>query len=145
MKYNTNYIAFYNNSIYYYYKSQESDIKTIVKKLYDLLNDLPTTDKDIEDIKVPLQFSYLRPLVPILEKLKEAGIEYYIPPFDDSTNKYEPTKKIYIDRKDLAVYKEKVHPQISNLENGVVSIGYENIEIADFILDGCHIPFEQLR
>lgn len=141
----TNEIVFYNNSIYRNYHCSKENVQEVVDELYNKINKLSTTDKDIEDIKIPLQLSYSRPLVPILEKLKEAGIEYYIPPFDDSTNKYEQTKKIYIDRKDLALYKKKVHPQISKLESGVVSVGYENIKIPDIILDRYSFSFEQSR
>ncbi len=53
--------------------------------------------------------SYLRPMIPILEKLKSEGIEYYIVPIDEETFKKDLTKRNYINREDLQKYKEKVH------------------------------------
>ena len=78
--------------------------------------------------------SYLRPMIPILEKLKSEGIEYYIVPIDEETFKKDLTKRNYINREDLQKYKEKVHKQILNGEKGVITIGAEDMNEAKLMI-----------
>lgn len=87
----------------------------------------------MEEAKFYIQIPYLRPMVPILEELREQGIEYYIPPMDEQTHKYEPTKKIYMDREDLQRYRTKVHERISSLSKGVITIGAEKMNAEELL------------
>lgn len=91
-------------------------------------------DKPVNEVKFCIEMSYLRPMIPILERLKKEGIEYYVPPNDEDTIKYHPTKKIYMNREDLKRYREKVHNEISNGTKGVVEVELEDINQADLIL-----------
>lgn len=88
----------------------------------------------VNEVKFYIEMSYLRPMIPILEKLKSEGIEYYIVPIDNETLKKEPTKKIYMNREDLQKYKEKVHTQISNGEKGIITIGAEDMDEAKLMI-----------
>lgn len=91
-------------------------------------------DKQVNEVKFCIEMPYLRSMIPILEKLKEEGIEYYVPPIDDDTIKYDPTKKIYMNREDLKRYREKVHSEISNKTKGIVKVELEDFNQADLIL-----------
>lgn len=92
-------------------------------------------EKGMEETKFYIQIPYLRPMVPILEQLREQEIEYYIPPIDEKTHKYEPTKKIYMDRENLPKYKAKVHNEISNIAKGVITIGTEEMRIGELLFE----------
>ncbi|MCI8383401.1 MAG: hypothetical protein HFJ33_00710 [Clostridia bacterium] len=94
-------------------------------------------NETINEIKFYIEMPYLRPIVPILEKLKKAKIGYYMLPYNkEFGNKYEPTKRIYIDREDLEKYQEVVHDEISNQTNGVITIGTKDLNAVDLILGG---------
>lgn len=117
------------------------DLKNVIYEIYKEVQNTETSEKDIEDIKFYLEIPYKRPICPILEKLKELGIEYYFLQNEPKTNKDRPIKKIYIDRKNLKKYKEKLHNEISTKEKGLIEIGLENIDIRDLILEGTDLPF----
>lgn len=125
----------YNEELY------GDDFKKEINKIYEEVLNLNTHEKTIEDIKCYLEIPYKRPICPILEKLKEANIEYYFWPNEPRINKDNPTKKIFIDRNDLKKYKEKLHEEISTEEKGLIEIGLENISIGELILAGTDIPF----
>ena len=110
-------------------------------KVYNKIEDIASKEQDIKDIKYYLEIQYKRPICPILEQLKEAGIEYYLLPADEVKRKEKMTKKIYIDRKNLEKYKEKIHSEISNQEKGQVTIGLENVDLKDWAFEGTDIPF----
>ena len=93
-------------------------------------------EKSIEHIKCSLEVPYLRPIIPILEELQNAGIEYYIPPTNEINNKVNPTVKIYIDRANIKKYREKVHNKISTIEKGVVIVGEEDLDYQQIMLEG---------
>lgn len=146
----------YENQIYYQGKNisirdnshntigshmQITEFQNMIKTVHQKIENLPTHSQDIEDIKVALECSYLRPIVPILEKLKEAGINYYLPPVDNKTIKYNPTKQIYIDRKDLDLYKKQIHPEISTAQKGIIKLKGESITTASLLCQGTEIPF----
>ena len=95
-------------------------------------------------MKFYIEIPYLRPMLPILEVLKKEGIEYYIPPIDEKTLKYNETKKIYIDVENLEKYKEKVHSQISSGQKGLVVVGDKGLSEADLILGDCKKDIERL-
>ncbi len=122
-------------------KTKKRQFQDILKTVYKKVENTPTSPQDIEDIKVALEFSYLRPMIPILEKLKEAGIDYYLPPVDKKTKKYNPTKQIYLDRKDLDLYKKMIHPEISTTEKGIIKLKGESITTASLICEGTDISF----
>ena len=98
----------------------------------------------VPEMKFYIEIPYLRPMLPILEVLKTEGIEYYIPPTDEKTLKYNETKKIYIDVENLEKYKEKVHGQISNGQKGLVVVGDKGLSEADLILGDCKKDLERL-
>ena len=98
----------------------------------------------VPEMKFYIEIPYLRPMLPILEALKKEGIEYYIPPIDEKTLKYNETKKIYIDVENLEKYKEKVHSQISNGQKGLVIVGDKGLSEADLILGDCKKDLERL-
>lgn len=110
-------------------------------KVYNKIEDIASKEQDIKDIKYYLEIPYKRPICPILEQLKQAGIEYYLLPADEVTRKKKMTKKIYIDRKNLEKYKEKIHSEISNQEKGQVTIGLENVNLKDWVFAGTDVPF----
>ena len=117
---------------------------TTVEKFYKVYNKIEymaSTEHDIKDIKFYLEIPYKRPICPILEQLKQAGIEYYLLPADEVTRKEKMTKKIYIDRKNLEKYKEKIHSEISNQEKGQITIGLENVNLKDWVFAGTDVPF----
>ncbi len=117
---------------------------TTVEKFYKVYNKIEymaSTEHDIKDIKFYLEIPYKRPICPILEQLKQAGIEYYLLPADEVTRKEKMTKKIYIDRKNLEKYKEKIHSEISNQEKGQVTIGLETVNLKDWVFAGTDVPF----
>ena len=113
-------------------------------KVYNKIEDIASKEHDIKDIKFYLEIPYLRPMLPILEVLKKEGIEYYIPPIDEKTLKYNETKKIYIDVENLEKYKEKVHSQISSGQKGLVVVGDKGLSEADLILGDCKKDIERL-
>ena len=134
-------IGYYRGELYVYYPERKE-----ILKLYEELEEGKLDKNMVDGIKVGLRMSYLRPLVPILEKLKETGIEYYIPPIDDEAKRRTMNKQIYIDRKDLEKYKELVHPNISTEELGKIEIFSEDINLSKIILDGVKIDFiEEIR
>ena len=110
-------------------------------KVYNKIEYMASTEHDIKDIKFYLEIPYKRPICPILEQLKQAGIEYYLLPADEVTRKEKMTKKIYIDRKNLEKYKETIHSEISNQEKGQVTIGLENVNLKDWVFAGTDVPF----
>ena len=127
-----------------YYDDEEDYLSSAQEKLYDLykkVEQIASEEHDIKDIKFYLELPYKRPICPILEQLKQAGIEYYLLPADEVTRKEKMTKKIYIDRKNLEKYKEKIHSEISNQEKGEVTIGLENVNLKDWIFEGTDVPF----
>lgn len=134
---------FEDESLGIYYKGdlKEEEIKNVIYEIYKEVQDIEISEKDIEDIKFYLEIPYKRPICPILEKLKELGIEYYFLQNEPKTNKDRSIKKIYIDRKNLKKYKEKLHNEISTKEKGLIEIGLENIDIRDLILEGTDLPF----
>lgn len=114
------------------------------KSYYDAFETTLDTFNDKEfnqNIKTYIKINYLRNMIPILEELKKEGIEYYIPPIDENFNKTNSTIKIYIDRKDLEKYKEKVHNVISTADKGIIEIGLENINFKDLLLEGTDSPY----
>lgn len=127
---------YYDDAVYYI-----EDAKKNFYKLYKKIEQIASEKHDIKDIKFYLEIPYKRPICPILEQLKEAGIEYYLLPADEVTKKEKMTKKIYIDRKNLEKYKEKIHGEISNQEKGQVTLGLENVNLKDWIFEGTDVPF----
>lgn len=130
-------IGYYNDKLFYVGDSGKKEFL----KIYEDLEKVKLDENMVDGIKVGLKMPYLRPLVPILEKLKEAGIEYYIPPIDNETKRRTMDKQIYIDRKDLEKYKELVHPNISTPELGKIEIFSEDINLSEMILNGVKIDF----
>lgn len=115
-------------------------------QIYEELENMPTRPEQIQGVKIGLQMSYLRPIIPILEKLREADIDYYIPTIDNSVERKAPTKEIYIDRQDLEKYEKLIHPSISTKELGEITITARNIDLAKMILGDTKIDFiEQER
>lgn len=127
---------YYDDAVYYI-----EDAKKNFYKLYKKIEQIASEKHDIKDIKFYLEIPYKRPICPILEQLKEAGIEYYLLPADEVTRKERMTKKIYIDRKNLEKYKEKIHSEISTQEKGKVTIGLETVNLKDWIFEGTDVPF----
>ena len=127
---------YYDDAVYYI-----EDAKKNFYKLYNKVEDIASREHDIKDIKFYLEIPYKRPICPILEQLKQAGIEYYLLPADEVTRKERMTKKIYIDRKNLEKYKEKIHSEISTQEKGKVTIGLETVNLKDWIFEGTDVPF----
>ncbi len=127
---------YYDDAVYYI-----EDAKKNFYKLYKKIEQIASEKHDIKDIKFYLEIPYKRPICPILEQLKEAGIEYYLLPVDEVTRKERMTKKIYIDRKNLEKYKEKIHSEISTQEKGKVTIGLETVNLKDWIFEGTDVPF----
>lgn len=128
--------------LYYdYRRSFEAEANEKIYNLYKKIEQMASTEHDIKDIKFYLEIPYKRPICPILEQLKQAGIEYYLLPADEVTKKEKMTKKIYIDRKNLEKYKEKIHGEISNQEKGQVTLGLENVNLKDWIFEGTDVPF----
>ena len=136
-------IAIDSDGKIYFDNSVCSPGKTVEKfyKVYNKIEYMASTEHDIKDIKFYLEIPYKRPICPILEQLKQAGIEYYLLPADEVTRKEKMTKKIYIDRKNLEKYKEKIHSEISTQEKGKVTIGLENVNLKDWVFAGTDVPF----
>ena len=134
-----------NGGLYYadYYCEDRATEK--IYNIYKKIEQMASEENDIKDIKFYLEVPYKRPICPILEQLKQAGIEYYIPPIDGKTLKYNETKKIYIDVENLEKYKEKVHEQISNGQKGLIIVGDKGLSEADLILGDCKKDIERLR
>ena len=127
-----------------YYAVYDYSLDEAKEKFYEVykkVEQIASEEKDVKDIKFYLEIPYKRPICPILEQLKQAGIEYYLLPADEVTRKKKMTKKIYIDRKNLEKYKEKIHSEISNQEKGQVTIGLENVNLKDWIFEGTDVPF----
>ena len=130
-----------NGALYYadYYCEDRATEK--IYNIYKKIEQMASEENDIKDIKFYLEIPYKRPICPILEQLKQAGIEYYLLSDDEVTRKEKMTKKIYIDRKNLEKYREKIHSQISNQEKGKVIIGLENVNLKDWAFEGTDVPF----
>lgn len=127
-----------------YYAVYDYSLDEAKEKFYEVykkVEQIASEEKDVKDIKFYLEIPYKRPICPILEQLKQAGIEYYLLPADEVTRKERMTKKIYIDRKNLEKYKEKIHSEISNQEKGQVTIGLENVNLRDWVFEGTDVPF----
>ena len=126
----------FSDDLYMYYSGDIYDKNTFRKEM------LSTVQKCIDEkgkvnppeVKFYIEMSYLRPMIPVLEELKKAGIEYYIPQVLANTVKYNETKKIYMNLEDLERYKEEVHSQISDGQKGIVTIGDKGLNEADLIL-----------
>lgn len=104
------------------------------RKLKELLQEY-RVNTNIDNIKFSLEVPYTRPILTILNELKNNDIEYNIlPPMDDHK---EQTIRIYIDRKYIEKYKTEVHNQISNTEKGIITICDDEVDIAEFLLDDC--------
>ena len=116
------------------YGQSKGRAKEAIKKCAKYIKE--QKEKSIEHIKCSLEVPYLRPIIPILEELQNAGIEYYIPPTDKINNKANPTVKIYIDRANIEKYREKVHNKISTIEKGVVIVGEEDLDYQQIMLEG---------
>lgn len=134
------------NSLYTYYYDNE-----IGKTTRDIMTDVYKEIKKMDSPDFMSQFPFYieiplaRSMMSIIEQLNEQNIQFYIPPveiegFDQKRSK--PFYRIYIDREYLQQYKEKVHPNISSLEKGVVTIGAENVSISKLFLKGTEFPFE---
>lgn len=105
--------------------------------LKNKLDELQRT-ANVDNIKFHIELPYTRPILSILNKLKDNGIEYYILPVKDVGVKIkDPTIKIYMDRKDLEKYKSLVHKNISSPQDGIIKICEEKIDFVEFILEGC--------
>lgn len=127
-----------------YYAVYDYSLDEAKEKFYEVykkVEQIASEEKDVKDIKFYLEIPYKRPICPILEQLKQAGIEYYLLSDDEVTRKEKMTKKIYIDRKNLEKYREKIHSQISNQEKGKVIIGLENVNLKDWAFEGTDVPF----
>lgn len=100
--------------------------------------------ENVENIKFYIAVPYLRPIISILEKLQENGIHYWLEPMRPSKKRMiEPFIHIYMDRKDLQNYKENVHPQIANVQDGMIKIVGEGIQLGDMLKKYCVIPLKK--
>lgn len=129
----------YNKLYYNANRIYESTAKKKVKSWIKAIQNTKTADNDIRDIPFYIEISYLRPMLPILEQLSANDIEFYIPPIDKKTNKYNAKKKIYIDRQYLQKYKGFVHNQISDPAKGIVKIGLDNLTFSELVLTECDL------
>lgn len=118
-------------------KKRKQIIEDICQKILEKKGDKPA-----EEVKFYIEMSYLRPMTPILERLKEEGIDYYIPPIDDKTLQYNPVKKIYMDRKYLEKYKDRVHKEISGGQKGAIIIGAQDVNQGKLII-GKNIEYRE--
>ena len=130
-----------DGSYYNRYRYEQNVAKEKFYELYKKVEQMASEEQDIKDIKFYIEIPYKRPICPILEKLKQADIEYYLLPVDEVERKEKMTKKIYIDRKNLEKYKEKIHSEISTQEKGEIAISLENVDLKDWIFEGTDIPF----
>lgn len=100
--------------------------------------------ENVENIKFYIAVPYLRPIISILEKLQENGIHYWLEPMRPSQRRMrEPFIHIYMDRKDLQNYKENVHPQIANVQDGMIKIVGEGVQLGDLLKKYCEIPLKK--
>lgn len=121
----------------------DKDTRKIMKDVYKKIKKMDSPDF-MSQFPFYIEIPLTRSMMSIIEQLNEQGIQFYIPPveikgFDQKRSK--PFYRIYIDREYLQQYKEKVHPNISSLEKGVVTIGAENISISKLFLKGTEFPF----
>lgn len=124
--------AIYNTKNYDAYKMLEKD----EERLKDKLQEYKETTS-IDTIKFSIELPYTRPILTILNELKKNDIEYYIlPPKIEGTHKSQ-TIRIYIDRKNLRQYKEKVHGKISNSQMGMITICDEEVNLIKILLTYC--------
>lgn len=122
----------YNTKNYDGYKILEKDEERLKDELQEYKE---TTSTDT--IKFSIELPYTRPILTILNELKKNDIEYYIlPPKIEGTHKNQ-TIRIYIDRKYLRQYKEKVHSKISNPQMGMITICDEEVDLIKFLLTDC--------
>lgn len=111
--------------------------------LYQLVQDMNKKEDIKANIKFYIQLPLQRGMLPVIQELQQAGIEFYIPPANIPNfefKKSEPSYRIYIDRKYLETYKEQVHHKLSKA--GVVLIGDEKVNLADLMLQGCEFPYD---
>lgn len=129
-KFNIEVYHFSKNSTGDHYKINRSD----EKKLIELLQEYKT-NTNINSIKFSLEVPYTRPILTILNELKNNNIEYnIIPPMDEHKDQ---TIRIYINRKNLERYKTQVHSKISNPEMGIIRICDDEVDILEFLLEDC--------
>ena len=127
----------YGNSFF-----DTNEKKLEMKRLYQTLIASNLSESTMQNIKFSIQLPLQRSLLPVIEQLKQAGIEFYIPPVDIPEfefKKVAPTYRIYIDRQYLEQYKEQVHPELS--QKGVVMIGDENPKLSEMLLQDCEFPY----
>lgn len=117
--------------------------KEKMQELYKQVKQQDNNEEIKQNIKFYIQLPLQRSMLPIIQQLKQEGVEFYIPPINIPNfdfKKSQPTYRIYIDRKYLQRYKETVHPKIS-VANGVVIIGDEKVKISELMLQGCEFPY----
>lgn len=122
----------------------DEDIREIMKDIYKEIKKMDSPNF-MSQFPFYIEIPLTRSMMSIIEQLNEQDIQFYIPPveiqgFDQKRSK--PFYRIYIDREYLQQYKEKVHPNISSPQKGVVTIGAENISISKLFLKGTEFPFK---
>lgn len=130
-------------SVYQYYDDKARECRKEMEKLYVRIHEL-NSSSSIEHIPFHIQVPFGRSMSSILQKLKQQGIEYYIPPVDIEgfdMKKCNPFYRIYIDRKYLGQYEEFIHPVISNLQDGAVLIGDKEVNLSDILLRNTKFPY----
>ncbi len=112
------------------------------ERLYELVLGMNEKEGIKENIKFYIQLPLQRSMLPVIQELQQAEIEFYIPPVNIPNfefKKSEPSYRIYIDRRYLEIYKEQVHSKLSKA--GVVLIGDENLNLATMMLEDCEFPY----
>lgn len=104
-------------------------IQTSIMKIFEnVLKDLKeigNTSSDLKDVLSYVSIPTVRNMIPILEALKEAGVEYYLEPIPPNRNTKERDNiHIYYYREYEKIVDEKVMPKISS-SNGIVKKAWE--------------------
>ena len=113
-----------------------------MERLYELVLGMNEKEGIKENIKFYIQLPLQRSMLPVIQELQQAEIEFYIPPVNIPNfefKKSEPSYRIYIDRRYLEIYKEQVHSKLSKA--GVVLIGDKNLNLATMMLEDCEFPY----